>query len=571
MFLAAMFLFNFAYAAGIISGEDSAQFGIAQSLNNLGKFDEAKKILSHLYSKFPEDKAVAFEYAKSLGYSGDLRDAESIFERLIVKYPQDKASKLAFASMLEANQRFPEALVFYEQALGIDPEDAQIRLKLARVLSANRKYSESAHEYDILIKKDPGWELPRREKSRVLGWQRKYEKSIDEYKKIQVEIKSPSKASKLEMAAKNDYYRRFESSGIRAYKAWLENEPDNPEALFDLGQIYSRQMQWDNAKKAYNRIIDIFPSHFMAKKALGKVKLYSSSAKADIGFDHFEASSTSRDMDEAYWDVYSSFAAPLNNEFSLNLREDTYLHSFSTSDFKQATRQRMGAGIEFNKRPYFWGNAFYYYSMYSGNFKDTVNFTEEINLKPADAILFSFLHKKEDVLDNPETLLRNIKKDDYKLRLSVEPVRRFSFGGDYTYSDYSDKNDKFDFGFDAKAQLIYEPKSLILSYRYEEYGFNEPRSYYFSPGNFHFNTVTLEFRHFLNKEELFWGADDIYYTLKYSVNFDVHDQTGHLLYVDLHRDWTDCFSTHLEWSKKIYEHRDVYGEERLMGYVRLYF
>jgi hypothetical protein len=186
-------------------------------------------------------------------------------------------------------------------------------------------------------------------------------------------------------------------------------------------------------------------------------------------------------------------------------------------------------------------------------------------------LLFTASHIREDVLDNPRTLSANLKVDDYKMRLTVEPNRRISAGADYTYSDYTDNNNKFIYGFDVKSQLIYEPTSLALIYRYEEYGYHYPSLIYFSPGNFHDNTLTAEFRQFLNKGVLFWGANDTYFTLKCAVNFDVHDQVGHLFYADFCRDWNDRFSTHIEWSKEIYDHRDIYGEEKLIAYLKVNF
>jgi len=297
--------------------------------------------------------------------------------------------------------------------------------------------------------------------------------------------------------------------------------------------------------------------------------IYSRSPSAETGFEHYHAASTSRDDDEDYWDIYTNLRTPINEDIYLSAREDTVLYDPSTA--KSFVRQKMGVALEYNKRPTLWARAAYAYSVYTGQPKNSNNFNGEVNFKPIDLALFTFLYKRLDVEDNPQTMIRNLKRDDYKVRTTIEPNRRIGFGADYMYSHYTDKNDKFTYGLDVKTQILYEPHSLALTYRYEEYGYGEPReNYYFSPGSFHYNTAAVEWRQFLNKE-LFWGNNETYYTLKYAVNFDVHDQVGHLLYADFHRDWNNRFSTHVEWSKKIYEHRDTYGEERLMVYCKLYF
>ena len=99
----------------------------------------------------------------------------------------------------------------------------------------------------------------------------------------------------------------------------------------------------------------------------------------------------------------------------------------------------------------------------------------------------------------------------------------------------------------------------------------EAKNYYFTPGSFHTNFINLEWRHFLNNKGLFWGSNDTYYTVRYVVNFDVHDQIGHRLYTGFHHDWNNRLSTDMEWQKIIYEHPKTYGEERFVISLKYYF
>ena len=97
------------------------------------------------------------------------------------------------------------------------------------------------------------------------------------------------------------------------------------------------------------------------------------------------------------------------------------------------------------------------------------------------------------------------------------------------------------------------------------------KSFIKNKSSFHFNKVGLEWRHFLNTEELFWGANDTYYTLRYDVSFEVRGERGHKLYADFHRDWTDRLSTDVEWSRIIYEHSGTYNEDRFLASFKYYF
>jgi hypothetical protein len=303
---------------------------------------------------------------------------------------------------------------------------------------------------------------------------------------------------------------------------------------------------------------------------MGKVDMYQRSPLLEVGFEWYEADSGSRHVDEKYYNAYSNLMVPiLKGDAYLKMKEEALVYLFSNPSW--VNRQRLSVGVEYNKKPLLWLSAHYLYSIYSDDIKYSHNFNEEVNIKPIGGVHLAFSHSREDVLDNGTVLKNNLKRDDYKVRANLEPNRRISFGADYKFSDYNDGNSNNTYGIDAALIASYEPRFLKLTYRYEEYGFDKPNDYYFTPSSFHTNTVGLEWRHFLNKEELFWGTNDTYYTLRYAVNFDVHDQNGHTLYADFHKDWNDRFSTHVEWYIKIYDHQATYREQKLLGYLKYYF
>jgi len=558
--------------AGIAAAGDRVQFNnLAGAYMATKEFEKALRAYKELLKEYPDDYEAAIGVVDLLYETGNKSEAEERLRAILKARSGDIKVMKRLAEVLAGSQKYDEAIRIFEKVLSANPEDRTAQLWLARLLSWQGSYKNALKQYDSIIAGYPDDIEAGREKARVLGWMRKYSKSMEQYALTAGRAASPQAPVRLEAAAKGDYYKRFDIRGIRDYEKWIAAEPENLEALFDLGQLYSRQMRWEDAANSYNRILSMSPSHFQAKQAMGKVALYSKSPEAAAGFESYQAASTSRDMDEEYWDVYTSVILPIVKGLYLGFREDTFMHSFSTSTFESAVREKMGASLEYNMRPEFWFRAAYSYSTYSRDFKNSNNFNEEANVRLIDGFLVTVSHKKEDVLDNPQTLSANLKRDDYKIRVTAEPNRRISAGADYTYSHYTDTNNKFIYGFDVKGQLIYEPTSLSLTYRYEEYGYHYPSPIYFSPGKFHYNTVTAELRQFLNRGELFWGANDTYYTVKYAVNFDVHDQVGHLLYADFHRDWNNRLSTHIEWSKKIYEHRNTYGEERLTGSLKYYF
>ena len=148
-----------------------------------------------------------------------------------------------------------------------------------------------------------------------------------------------------------------------------------------------------------------------------------------------------------------------------------------------------------------------------------------------------------------------------------------SFGGDYMRSNYSDGNIRDEYGFDVSYYLFYEPKSLKATYRYEHYGFDRQDATYFTPSSFHCHILGLQWKHFLNEKELFWGANDTFYSLGYETRFDYSSEleVGHKIKVGFGHDWNNRCTSRIEWSRTIYETSSIYSENSLMFYTSFYF
>lgn len=498
------------------------------------KYDEAFDILTELHKKYPRDSSISLQYAMVFVERKDYSGAEELYRGIIENDRNNKDAKLW----------------------------------LARLLSWRKEYDSSLNLYTGLIDANSEWITARREKARVLGWARRYDEAITEYQKA-VEADESVSATKYEMFSKYNFYNQFDKAAIENYKHWLEVEPNNLEASFDLGQVYAGQRQWDNAKKMYRLTLDNDSGHFRAKQALEKVNICSNMMRLETGFESFEADSSGRDMDKRYRSIFASIKKPLNEHTSVTIRQDNIWRSFQ--GYKQVYQQQFSVGVDYSQRPDFWAGANYAYSVYPEEKGLAHTFGGYFNFMPADPLTVGLSHQREQITDNSRTFLDKLYADNYKIRVDYKPTRRLAAGTDYTYSYYSDGNQKDAYSLDAGYYLATEPKSLKILYRYEEYGFKHEDGDYFSPGSFHHNNVGLEWKQFIGEEETFWGSNDTYYTLRYEVVFDVHKQTGHKLYADFHHDWNNRCSSGIEFSKTIYEHGDVYSEDMLMFYTTIYF
>ncbi len=538
-------------AQEITSADDKAAFGLAQSLSNLKRWEEACEVAAGLYSRYPKNRDLGLLLARALNGAGKPARAREVLEALKAEYPGDAGIRYALASMLEAHQEPTAARREYQDLFSGTPDDKVLGLKLAdsaynagdyagaaahyRELSKRfpgdlslerrlaesllqrarrsswdkERYEEALQRYAELIQGDPGWLTPRRERARLLGWMRRYSDSLKEYAAAAQSLPDEQGALKAESSAKGYYYRGAWKSASAAYERWLKIEPGDQEALFDYGQLNSILMRWDRARAAYEKIVKLNPGHTAARRALERVESLSRVPVLESGCEIYEDDSGDRNADVRYFRVVSRAAVPLNDRFSFGALLDAFRYGFAGLRLLQ--RERAGVSLSYNNRPGFWFDLGYSYNSYSDHIKNSHNAFSALHLVPFDLLEIAVSHARDDFIRNEQTLRLGIRTDDYRARAFYRPSRRLTLGADYVFSDLTDGNDRVTWGVDVVSRLRYEPRSLNLLYRYEEYGFRRTDPFYFSPGSFHTNTVGLEWRHFLNREELFWGARFLLY------------------------------------------------------------
>ena len=536
------------------------------ALMSLGRYNKAEQAFDKLLKTYPNDPNIHLALANTYYAAGKTAEAEREYKILFEQSPNDSDIAVKLVKLTASGGNYTAAINFCRQILEKEPQNRDVKILQARILSWDGRYDESLVVYDELLNQQKSKEL-KKEKARVLGWMRQYEKSIKEYKSIIAA--EPDQLIIAEMKAKQAFYNMHDINGEKYHKDWLKLEPNNLEAHNDLGDIYARNNQWDKAEEQYLKILSIDPASESARKALSKIDTYLNKKQVKVGFEFVEADSGARNIDQRYWNIFSAVRMPLNSKTFVTVREDSTFFDFDS--IGNVYRQTIGVKLEYFASEALKASANYAYNLDSDDFGHSNNFGGEIDYKIADEWELNVSHQRQDVIDNGITFRDRLYRDNYKIRTVYKPTRRLNVGADYMYSDYSDDNRRNAYGFDVDYYLSFEPKSLKLVYRYENYGFDRTDADYFSPDSFHYNRIGFEFRHFLNGKKMFWADRQTYYTIGYALNIDVHQQNGHTVYADLHHDWTDSCSSHIEFSKSIYDHRQVYSFSRILFYTIFHF
>lgn len=474
------------------------------------KFDEA---ISY-FEKIPEGQE-PFIYGKALLYSGQISRAEGIFSKILEKEPKNIEVKTYLAHSYAYQDNYQKAIRLYQEVLS--QKDAhEVRESLAAVLSWAREYDQSLALYSQTLEQKYSLET-HRQKARVLGWARRYQEAQKEYEKILG--KEFNQKVWLEMQAKGAYYNAKNRQAAKKYKRLLSKEPDNLEALFDLAQIYAYQSMWQEAISTYRRILALSPNHKRAKKAFSKVKLISEKVFFRAGYQFFKGESKTRDTDIERAQALTFFSTPLNKNIFLEVEHSFIRRSFS--DFRDVWANQVGFNLSYLARPD-WQTALYYAFLdYNKGLNRTLNlFGVDFSYFYYDDFSLTFRQDRQIIEENSRTIKNYLYRDNLELRADFNFSRNLKLGIDSQTAFYSDGNLLTKPGFDFLYYLSFEPRLFYIQYRYSYKEFKSQDKDYWTPKGLSVNRLTINWRHFLNKEEVFFGADNIYYDIRYDLTID---------------------------------------------------
>lgn len=585
------------YAADFPTAEDRAQWGLAQTLIAQKNHAAAEELLDELAADFANNTDLLRRIAYSYKEINAREKALNTFNGLTEPDPEDRLQVLYL--QLELNQ--PEAahqtlaqienlpgygidhqmdiiavaarLEDYDLAIRLcrqvlekDPEQTEARLWLARALSWQQNYEASLQQYEKLIASAEQKDEFLREKARVLGWMNAHAESLKTYAAID---KNQSPAAAAERQAKKAYYKQHYLAARPHYRHWLELEPDNLEALFELAQIESRLGAWKQASELYRRVLRLEPHHRQALKARAKINSVSGKIRWRSEFGFLEADSAQRLSDIRAFYLSNQIHFPIEERLQIELSQHLFHYSFS--GLQSVVRQQWEFAAVLRPVNQIKTVFAYRLNAYSDDIETSHKGFASIDYQLSDWAGIYAQFDQRPFIANHRTLQRHITRSASQIGLRLKPHRYFQTEAAYQFGDYSDGNNRRGVLTDTRLDLFLTPKRLSLGHVYQNYGFDRADVDYFSPSSFHFHKVYAEWQHDLGDDAPFWGRTRTYYLLRYGVHLEANDQRGHELAVQWHYDLNTDTSFGMNWRKLIYEDRDIYDEDRWLLQAEIAF
>ncbi|MEI6638414.1 MAG: tetratricopeptide repeat protein [Chlorobium sp.] len=561
----------------VVSSGDTSnaiQREYADVLYNSKQYVTASEYYQKLFEKNRQkDYAIAFVY--KLSAVKELVEAKKLLDCVEKYYPKDISLLETKANLALGRGDLTEALKICEELIQRSPKNRTNQTALlikAEIASWQKEYATSLGSYDKLIASDSNHHSDYfrikayREKGRVLGWIAKYGKATATYDEG-VRAYPESKELKAEATAKKNYYRGAYRPALKAYREWLLIEPNEPEALFDLGQLSMQNGRWKEARETYKLLLTEMPGHRQAALAQQKNSILSSMPLLHSGAEYVK--SEWKSMNVTYSGAYSSISWPYGDQFSGFMRLDHKSFRFENST-GNVSQHNITTGFEYRNIPDILFRGAYGYHVNSGKSTGAHTGFVETQSEPLNNIHLGFAFRREEVIDNAETFRRGLKRNRLQGRVTYDGYRNWNAGMDYDIANYSDANQSHTTGGDVTAHLLFGQRHLNLAYRFQNYGFSSSTPHiYWSPASFNTHSLGMEFRNYFN-DELFQGVNETYYSTSYKIIAEPENNISHQIRAMLYHDWSNHFSTSIEgqysWATKAF-----YEDKLLKTEIRWFF
>lgn len=523
--------------------DNNLRFKLADAAMGAQDFPLAKEQLAVLAQQNPDDASLEARLIQTLYLSGDKDEALERLQKYIDYAPPNK-DMFRLAGDLEAEKRnFTQSVSYYQRAIEAGDDWRDTRVHLARVLSWNRQYKQAYRTYDELLQEQPeDWKV-RREKARVYGWERKYGRSLAEYDKM-VEKGQGGDAVKFERMAKGSFYAQRDRNAIASYKKVLADDPENLEALFDLGQVYSRQSMWGPARETYERALAVYPKHFQAAESLDRVNRIENSFALTPTYSYDRRKSSSRETDIQIHTATADLGHWFHDRFDVGLEGGYERYALDHNEGVNAGTMLARGRLEMHPD---WDFSLAGGLRQLGNGISAEGIYEaRLRAMPLSFLPVELYSLREDFYQNSYTVNTGIYQLKNGGRVGVQPNNNWKVNAWAEKGFFSDNNGREEVGADVQWKILPEPYRLLATWRGVYYGFRRQDTEYFSPEYFWEQSAHLDWRQYLGNEELFWGSLRTYYDFGIGYGWDKSGEPNYRLRGGLHHDVNESLSLHLD-------------------------
>ncbi len=261
-------LFQVAVAATPESLENTE--GYLNALIQLGKMDEATRVMAQANTRFPGNAMLSYLSARVADYLGNIKEAEESYKRAIAADPKIIDSYLYLSRLFMRFRRYGEAAPVLEQGLGQAPDNAAMRVGMGELALHERNIERAENEFAKAIELNPYDADAYLGASRVSQERNKFELAAKQVEKA-LELNPRITGGRMSRGIALWKLGRLDEA-IVELEAANEAEPKNVQIVVTLGAVKFDKGDLNGAVGHLNSALVAEPGSANANFYLARVK-----------------------------------------------------------------------------------------------------------------------------------------------------------------------------------------------------------------------------------------------------------------------------------------------------------
>lgn len=513
-------------------------------------------------------KILLLQAARNSVRAENYEPAVQRFTDYLLLEPADGQVALELAVLLYQLDRKDEAIEICKDAIEQltvlyqnDSGNAEVLLQQAHLTRWVRDLKQAEKWYQRYLALKPYDKQVRLEQARLAGWDLRYDDALSYYRKMVGDFPEEPRYE-LEMKAKHNNWLGRPTKASKYYIKALELEPNEPELVFDLGQMYSRRGFSLRAEDQYRRTLALVSNHSMAPTAL-LAEQWRRRQYAKVEQSYVSKEGRDDEVGIEWWRTdltYSPDREAEATDWQIGIGESFF--SFKKHSSMKAAHVNLGLDKRYENTMRFFGDV--EFTTYDRRPHQSLQFAGDISYRVDDITEVALIAGRQDVLESFNTLDIDLSRYYLGARIVIEPFNHTELLAQAKQFRYSDDNRGSEYDLRAYYMLSKYPRILRLVGRVYGFDTSSPKDKYWTPSNYSQSSWGLSWYHYLGRQH-FEGAEKLYYFIEGFMSIDSDDEPGTEFKTGIVYDSNRQWKIGIEFGMT---DSDVYEGQRGMAFVR---
>ncbi|MFC1693103.1 tetratricopeptide repeat protein [Candidatus Latescibacterota bacterium] len=393
-------------------------------------------------------------------------------------------------------------------------------MKLSRIYSWTGKFKDSVTYYDRTIKLNRENITASIEKARVLGWWGKNKHALTVY--MDTFQEHPENWIKWEAEGKRRLWRGKLRSAIRCFEESLTDKPDNDEVLFDIAQSYSFVGDNEKAKTYYTRLLSANPYHTAGIKSQKKNLINVNALSLGGGFTYWDAKSFERNVNVQLESEYLTVSKKYQR---ITLGANCSRENFKFDDYNDMEQLSAGFSGGYDKPlVYGFGAGFTSRRIENNDVSGRDSYYVYVWYKVLENVNVNMNYVKNNMILNYRNVLNDLNDISSLMNIEYQLNESLVLGSRIKGAKINDGNRYRTSSIYSRYVIFKQPRNLYTLLEAENMRYENQSQEYFAPDNYSAFFAQLGFRHDIGRDGQYYGANRIYYDVRYKVVWDSNDE-----------------------------------------------